>query len=142
MNVGVAPLPNSASARSLVTNTVMDLPNIPKQSIGFETPKQLETILNHADFFRLDASQKLNPDRRSEMGQFFTPLPVARLMASMFSKRPQIINLLDAGAGVGSLTAACIAEVCRWEEKPRSVNITVYEVEPILVDYLHKTLQA
>ena len=35
------------------------------------------------EFFRLDVSRKLDPSKRGELGQFFTPLATARVMASM-----------------------------------------------------------
>ena len=36
------------------------------------------------DNYRLEASRKLDPQRRSALGQFMTPEPVARFMASLF----------------------------------------------------------
>jgi adenine-specific DNA-methyltransferase len=38
--------------------------------------------------------------------------------------------LLDAGAGVGSLTAAFVHEACDRQEKANTINATVYEIEP------------
>ena len=43
------------------------------------------------------------------MGQFMTPAPVARFMASLFRSRRLSLRVLDAGAGVGSLSAAIVA---------------------------------
>jgi hypothetical protein len=40
--------------------------------------------LEGVEFFRLDANRKLDPERRSELGQFMTPSATSRLMASMF----------------------------------------------------------
>jgi len=101
------------------------------------TPK---TLLEHVDFLRIDASRQLDASRRAEMGQFFTPPNVARLMVSMISKREQSLSILDAGAGVGSLSAACVAELCEWKHKPATVTVTAYEIEPLLIDYLQDTL--
>lgn len=99
-------------------------------------------LLEQTDFFRLDASRRLDPERRAEMGQFFTPAASARLMASMFENRVSSLRLLDAGAGVGSLTAAWIAEVCAREERPKEVEVTAYETEALFIDYLTDTLKA
>lgn len=63
-------------------------------------------LLDVMDYFRLDAGRKLDADRRSQMGQFFTPLSTARFVASMLEFRQPSLRVLDAGAGVGSLTAA------------------------------------
>ena len=59
-----------------------------------------------ADFYRLDASLKLDPKRRSGLGQYMTPTPIGRFMASLFGNVSGDIRVLDPGAGVGSLSAA------------------------------------
>jgi adenine-specific DNA-methyltransferase len=61
-------------------------------------------------------------------------------MALMFKKRREHINLLDAGAGVGTLTAAFIEEIGRWKNKPKSISVTAYEIDPVLAEYLTETL--
>jgi adenine-specific DNA-methyltransferase len=108
----------------------------------FDVKVDSDTLLDQVDFLRIDASRRLDPAHRSEMGQFFTTPPVARLMASMFTERPQNLTIIDPGAGVGSLSAALIAEVSRWEEqKPLSITLAAYEIEPLLIDYLHSTIE-
>ncbi|KAA0252871.1 MAG: adenine methyltransferase [Acidobacteria bacterium] len=69
-----------------------------------------------------------------------TPLPVARLMAGMFEPRGNAIRLLDAGAGVGSLTAAFVAERCQRHDVNR-IEVTAYEVDPVLVEHLEETMR-
>src|SRR5438067_1825826 len=99
-------------------------------------------VVDRADFFRLDVSRNLEAGRRAELGQFFTPAPTARLMAAMFKNLGSTLRLLDAGAGVGSLTAAWVASVCERKRRPKSVEVTAYEVEPKFIDYLNDTLEA
>jgi type I restriction-modification system DNA methylase subunit len=55
-------------------------------------------VVQLADFYRIDASRKLDAGRRSELGQFFTPLATARLMASMASITRPSLRLLGAAA--------------------------------------------
>ena len=98
-------------------------------------------LVDSVDFFRLDANRKLDPCRRSDLGQFMTPPATARLMASMFEARFEELCLLDAGAGIGSLTAAFVAEVCNREKKPKSIRVTAYEIDADLCAYLSGTLQ-
>ncbi len=100
-----------------------------------------QVLIDSVDFFRLDANRKLDPDRRSDLGQFMTPPATARLMASMFEAKHKELTLLDAGAGVGSLTAAFVSEVCKHKNKPRSIRATVYEIDSGLCGYLVSTLQ-
>ena len=97
------------------------------------------SLLAQVDLFRIDAAKRLDQKHRSEMGQFLTPTSVSCLMSSMFHRRPNSLRLLDAGAGVGSLSAGMIAEVCAWQERPLEVHLLAYEIEPLLVEYLLKT---
>jgi adenine-specific DNA-methyltransferase len=61
-------------------------------------------------------------------------------MASMFEAKQEKLTLLDAGAGVGSLTAAFVNEICCREGKPSSIHVTAYEIDPDLCGYLANTL--
>lgn len=98
------------------------------------------SLLEHVEFLRLDASRKLNARRRADLGQFMTPAPIARFMASLFVLEGESLALLDAGAGTGSLTAAWVDEACHRESRPKGVDITAYELDPMLVTYLNDTL--
>lgn len=103
---------------------------------AFEEMKNADRLLCYIDSLRLEASKKLKPENRASLGQFFTSASVARLMASMFSRESRVVNILDAGAGVGSLSSALLAEICNWNNRPKSITITAYEIDPVLVDYL------
>lgn len=97
-------------------------------------------LVDRVEFYRLDANRKLDPERRSELGQFMTPSATARLMASMFEAGSEEVSLLDAGAGVGSLTAAFVDQIAERERKPKRLIATAYEIEPTLSEYLSTTL--
>ncbi|MBN8724348.1 MAG: Eco57I restriction-modification methylase domain-containing protein [Acidobacteria bacterium] len=121
---------------SLLNNTTLGLQ--PQLDIFQDVGNFLDKI----EIFRLDAARKLNPKRRSELGQFFTPLTIARLMASMFQQPKPLIRLLDAGAGVGTLSAAFLSQALKWGSKPKSISIAAYEIDPLLADYLNDTTKA
>jgi adenine-specific DNA-methyltransferase len=70
-----------------------------------------------------------------------TPEATALLMASMFEAKQKDVTLLDAGAGVGSLTAAFVSEVCQRPDKPKTIHATAYEIDSKLAGYLDSTLQ-
>jgi adenine-specific DNA-methyltransferase len=106
----------------------------------YETPSSPEALVERVDLLRLDATRRLEPDRQVEMGQFMTPAPIARFMASLFEGRGRSPRLLDAGAGIGSLTAAWVAEMCARKDPPREIAVVAYEVDPALVEYLRETL--
>ncbi len=107
----------------------------------FETLSQPSTLLETVNFFRADVERKLDADSRAEKGQFLTSPSVARLMTSMLANRPTDLNILDAGAGIGSLSAACVVQACGWDPKPKSIAITAYEMESVLIEYLRTTLE-
>lgn len=98
-------------------------------------------LFARADSLRIEASHSLGSAGRAEMGQFFTPAPLAAFMASL--AKPcggEDVRLLDAGAGSGSLTFAWVARACESDPRPRSIHVTLYEVDPRLTAYLQETV--
>jgi adenine-specific DNA-methyltransferase len=109
---------------------------------GFAAPARsadLDRFLEHVDFCRLDASRRLDPDKRKRLGQFLTPMAVARLMASTLGPQAGAVRLLDPGAGIGSLSAAMVVELLN-RGKTTSIHVTAYEIEELLVPQLNDTL--
>jgi adenine-specific DNA-methyltransferase len=83
----------------------------------------------------------LKDDYRSGMGQFLTPPGVASLLAAMFESATGEVRLLDAGAGVGTLTAAFVENVLEREQKPRSLHLTAWEAENEFVGRLNQVME-
>lgn len=96
-------------------------------------------LLGRIDRLRSDMSQILDSNTRVEKGQFFTPSNLAQFMASMFDQRPKELNILDPGAGIGSLSAALILAACEWEQKPEVITVTAYESENLFLKHLGDT---
>jgi len=86
------------------------------------------------DRIRHEANAKLDPKRKSELGQFLTPYGIAAFMASLFATGTSPGILLDAGAGVGSLTLAA-------SRKLALERIEAWEVDSVLRSYLQVNLQ-
>jgi adenine-specific DNA-methyltransferase len=99
-----------------------------------------DIILEQTDLYRVDAMRRLDPDQRAQLGQYFTPLAVARFMASLFSNPPSEVRLLDAGAGVGSLTAAFVDGIREYETDVSTLAISAYEIDSVLAEYIDLTL--
>ena len=105
-----------------------------------EESAQVWSALNQADNRRKVISPTLDPQRRSKLGQYMSPAPVATFMAWMFDRLPEKVRLLDAGAGVGSLSAAFVHEACRNHPEVQSIDLTAFEVDPALCEQLIATL--
>lgn len=98
-------------------------------------------LLERVDAFRQTATTALDPELRRKRGQFLTPLPVAALMASMFSKPRKELHLIDAGAGAGILSAVTLLLYLQRKPHPRTISVTAFEIEPILVEHLKRTYE-
>ena len=99
-------------------------------------------LLEHADTVRQEVAPRINLKRKSALGQFMTPSPVARFMASLFPpKTMQTCRLLDAGAGVGALSCAFLD---RWASDDgltfQNVQLEAYEIDTTLRAHLETTL--
>ncbi len=79
--------------------------------------------------------------RQGELGQFFTPAPVAEFMASLFGPLPEVVRLLDAGAGTGALTAAFISRLCKKKGRVRAIEATLYELDPLIQETLSRSMR-
>lgn len=99
-----------------------------------------DSLLPWVEAARKEASRRLDSRRRAQMGQFLTPGPVAAFMAGMFESKKRVIRMLDPGAGTGSLSAAFVLAMCRRPQRPNAIALTAYEIDPLLVGYLRKTL--
>ena len=103
---------------------------------------QHTAVAKSTDYFRLDTAGKLDPKKRSALGQFLTPLDIARFMSSLFDDfSNNEVSLLDPGAGVGSLTAAFVEEFMNRRIRPSKLSVTAYEIEPLMLDYLESTMK-
>ncbi|HEV3038063.1 MAG TPA: BsuBI/PstI family type II restriction endonuclease [Candidatus Angelobacter sp.] len=97
--------------------------------------------LAKVDSLRLQADRTYPDERKADLGQFFTPAPIARLMASMFAPGWNEIKLLDPGAGIGTLTVAFVQECCNRELKPKRIAATLFEVDQLLAPYLNESIR-
>jgi adenine-specific DNA-methyltransferase len=96
----------------------------------------LNAFVDDINYFRVDARRRLDAKRRAELGQLFTSPSLGRLMTPMFEARSQNVRLLDAGTGVGSLSAAFVAEALGWRKSPKEISVSAYEIDQIVLEYL------
>lgn len=84
------------------------------------------------DELRHEANKKLDPKKKGALGQFMTPFQIAEFMAGLFKNKKNAV-LLDAGAGIGSLTLAAskVLQLKRAE---------AWELDQVMISYLEKNL--
>ena len=63
------------------------------------TPMSQAAFAETTEFYRTDAALRLDPRRRSVLGQYMTPTPIARFMASLFYDVSGDLRILDPGSG-------------------------------------------
>ncbi len=128
---------NSVRTGSIQCRPVMvELPKVSTSASGISPAALCERV----DLLRLDATRCLDPRRQAELGQFLTPSSVARLLARLFAAPGPVFRFLDPGAGVGSLSAALVAELCSRPARPERIEVTTFELDPHLTEYLRETL--
>ncbi len=97
-------------------------------------------LLGIAERERVAALGKLDARTQSDLGQFFTPLGAARLIASI-PRLPTMgtLRVLDPGAGSGVLTAALVSRVLA-ERPDLSIDMVAVEQDPAMMPHLRTTL--
>lgn len=101
--------------------------------------KQVDVI----DSIRMEVGRKLNSKRKSELGQFMTPGSVAQFMAGLFSDKGEDkdpSHLLDAGAGIGSLSCALFENRLHENSGSRRISLSAFEIDPLLSEHLEANL--
>jgi len=98
-------------------------------------------LLARVESRRVLAVTRLPRGHQLKFGQYFTPEPVAKLIAGMIDldRLPGSARILDPGAGTGSLTAAVLARLLE-EGRSGAVTAVAYELDRELIGVLTDTL--
>lgn len=97
----------------------------------------MTTIQGAADALDYAESRRrsLRLPRKQQLEQYFSSASLARLMASMMNYGREV-RILDPGAGAGALFSACVEAACRGRRRPDRVDVTAYEIDPLLAEGL------
>ncbi|WNJ95421.1 Eco57I restriction-modification methylase domain-containing protein [Vibrio ruber] len=99
----------------------------------------LETLVDTIDEIRSLTNEQLDESTRGQKGQFMTPAAAARILSNMFRDLNGELHVLDAGAGVGSLTTSLVNRALR-DFQPTSITANAWELENVLVENLNRSL--
>lgn len=69
-----------------------------------------------------------------------TPSGVADFMTSLFQQWPHEIDLLDPGAGIGSLTESFAMKFRNQRLSQKQLSVSAYEIDPTLCSYLSENM--
>ncbi len=83
---------------------------------------------------RLRISKNTPSKKKSEMGQFFTPVTIAKFMAGLFKydSFKGSCHLLDPGAGIGSLSCAFLDRCVSEKFSFKDFNLSAFELDESL----------
>lgn len=101
-----------------------------------------QELIGFADSIRAEVTLQSKRSARAALGQFLTPAAIATLLASFSRRRGGHLRFLDAGAGVGVLTAAWVAQVVHERAAPEVIDVTAFEIDENLKGGLHRVLDA
>jgi adenine-specific DNA-methyltransferase len=97
-------------------------------------------LLSAVEKNRLRISRSTDAQKKSQLGQFLTPERTAVFMAGLFPNGEGSCYLLDAGAGIGSLSAAfldrCLSGGLHFER----IEVDAFEIDKTLHSHLEQTL--
>lgn len=92
---------------------------------------------------RLKLSKNTEAKRKSQLGQFLTPASTAQFMARLFSSKDIIdCRLLDAGAGIGSLSSAFLERCITAELNFKKIEVTAFEIDNLIHEELNNLLSS
>jgi adenine-specific DNA-methyltransferase len=97
-------------------------------------------LLSTIEQKRLRLSTSISTQKKSQFGQFFTPERTAVFMANLFPDEKGACRLLDAGAGIGSLSDAFLE---RWRNGGfhfQQVGVDAFEIDHAFIKHLSQTL--
>ncbi|MHC4397670.1 MAG: Eco57I restriction-modification methylase domain-containing protein [Planctomycetota bacterium] len=91
---------------------------------------------------RLKLSKATESGKKSKLGQYFTPARIAQFMAKLFVRTSgDNCRLLDAGAGIGSLSAAFLDRWVSGGFDFKRVELDAFEIDETLLPYLRRTIE-
>ena len=98
------------------------------------------SLLSTVEKSRLRISKATESRKKSKLGQFFTPARIAQFMAELFVQTTgNNCRLLDAGAGIGSLSAAFLERLVSGGFDFKRVELDAFEIDETLHPYLTRT---
>ena len=85
-------------------------------------------------------SEEVPKPLRKEIGQFFTPPDIARLMAGHIKNNSESVSILDPGAGTGILAAAALEKILETG-RAKNISIDLFETNKDIIPILSENME-
>ncbi len=79
---------------------------------------------------------------KEELGQYFTPYPIAHFMSSLFPVTNKKIRLLDPGAGIGTLSCSFMERIAKEKWNTPDIHVSAYDIDKDIYSILNENLAA
>ena len=97
-------------------------------------------IAEEIEIARLSHIMETETSHKKDLGQYLTPYPIAKYMASLFPETAEVLNILDPGAGIGTLSCAFLERIISEKWNNPKIKITAYDLDPTIIEFLNKNL--
>jgi len=104
-------------------------------------PYNQELPSDYADRLGVFYTEKTTPKHKKHNGQFFTPIPIARLIASFCDVKKSRIKILDPGCGTAILSCALVEHLVASTHDLEFIELVTYETDSDLISFAHKSLK-
>lgn len=99
-------------------------------------------MLSFVEQTRLRVSARTDANKKSQLGQFLTPAHTASFMAALFPASSGECRLLDAGAGIGSLSSAFLKRCLGGTLNFKEIRVTAFELDGSILNDLRQSLSS
>lgn len=99
-------------------------------------------MLSVVEQTRLKVSGRTDAKKKSQLGQFLTPASTASFMAGLFPESSGECRLLDAGAGVGSLSSAFLERCANRSLNFKEIELKAFELDDSIHTELRQSLSS
>ena len=104
------------------------------------TPLKNELPSEYADRLGIHYTKLVSLKHKKDNGQFFTPVPIAHLMASYCDLTINNLRILDPGCGTAVLTCALVENLFKKNNEIVSIDLVAYETDPNLISFSQMSL--
>lgn len=94
----------------------------------------------YADRLGIIYTKQVSVKHKKDNGQFFTPTPIAKLMASFCDNYKSSIRILDPGCGTAILSCALIEEIVKKNKEIKLITLEVYETDSEIIPFTEESL--